>query len=155
MNGSDIFRCMRNDKYISKTFFGVYAADKILDCQKPGLYVMNTDNSGTPGTHWLLVYVTTECDGHVFDSLGFRGLYRRRIVDSVHGKVFNQSSVPLQSESTQTCGAYVLYFARELAMGRTPKEALSFFSGRNTLGNDCFVQSYMWTNFGIQLQIKV
>ena len=117
MNGHEIYLCMKNDRYISRTFYGVYAADRTLDCGKPGLYVLNTDNSGLPGTHWLLVYVTDVCDGHVFDSFGFRGLYKHRIADSVHRKVFNHIDVPLQSDGSQTCGGYALYFARELAMG--------------------------------------
>ena len=153
MNGREIYLCMKNDHYISRTFYGVYAADRMLDCGKPGLYVLNTDNSGSPGTHWLLVYVTADCDGHVFDSFGFRGLYKSRNADSVHGKVFNQIDVPLQSESNQTCGGYALYFARELAMGHTTKEMLSIFAMRNTMSNDCFVQSYLWTNFGKHLRM--
>ena len=141
MNGREIYLCMKNDHYISRTFYGVYAADRMLDCGKPGLYVLNTDNSGSPGTHWLLVYVTADCDGQVFDSFGFRAAYKRRITESVRGKVFNQIDVPLQSESSQTCGGYALYFARELAMGYSPKEVISFFSKRSKLGNDCFALS--------------
>ena len=153
MNGNDIFRCMENDRYISKTHFGVCAADEELDCRLPGLYVVNTDNSGSPGTHWLLVYVTAECNGHVFDSLGFIGMYRHRIIDSIHGQVFNTIEVPLQSAYSQLCGGYALYFARELAMGCHPKETVAIFSVRNVTRNDCFIQNYLWTNFGVHLSI--
>ena len=153
MNSREIFACMFNDTYISKHFFGVYAADDGLNCSRPGLYILNTDVSGNAGRHWLLVFVDEDCNGHIFDSLGFRGEYRSRIARSIHGAVFVATQLPLQAMNTQTCGAYALYFARELSKGRTRNDMVSVFSSINLHANDCFVQNYLWSHFSRFLKI--
>ena len=152
MNNNEIIRCMANDPYISSTFYGVYPADVHLDCSKPGLYVLNTDNSGLPGTHWLLLLITNDCDGYIFDSLGFRGAYVDRIIDSIHGLAHTVIKTPLQSENTQLCGGYSLYFARKLAENCSIRSMLHPFN-LNRLTNDCFVQNYLWSVFGVFLSL--
>ena len=152
MNNEDILRCMASDPYISKTFFGVYPADTHLDCSRPGLYVLNTDIRGLPGVHWLLLLITESCDGYIFDSLGFKGEYAERIVGSVHGNAYTVIDTALQSENTQMCGGYTLYFARKLAKNCNIRTMLYPFN-KDRLLNDCFIQNYLWSVFGVFLDL--
>ena len=39
-------------------------------CSLPALIVCNTDTSGKPGEHWILLYVDENDRGEYFDSMG-------------------------------------------------------------------------------------
>ena len=144
---------MSEDSYISKIFFGVYPADAEVDCRRPGLYILNTDISSNPGTHWVLILVVDNCDGYIFDSLGFTGEYTERIVRAVHGRAFVVTKMALQADNTQMCGGYTLYFARKLAEGCNVDSALLPFT-QNHVANDCFIQNYLWRVFGVFLSLS-
>ena len=69
MNGAQIERALRQDKFASQSFVGVFAADRLPVKEFPGSYVVNTDETGQPGQHWVAFYTvddTIEC----FDSFG-------------------------------------------------------------------------------------
>ena len=116
---------------------------------------MNTDTSAQDGSHWLVIYVDDRCNGYIYDSLGFDGMYRGRILKMIHGNAVCVTKNRLQSMGSQTCGAYALYVARKIAKDGIDASSswLSSCSKADLLPNDVFVQSYLWKVFGTFLEI--
>ena len=68
MNGAQIERALRQDRFVSQSFLGV-AVDRLPVKEFPGSYVVNTDETDQPGQHWVAFHTvddTIEC----FDSFG-------------------------------------------------------------------------------------
>lgn len=72
----------------------------------PALFVMNQDNSFSPGSHWTVLYFPhTDSIIEYFDSLG----YRPR--EEIHrNRDFIYNPIPLQSPLSSICGHYCLLF---------------------------------------------
>ena len=69
MNGAQIETALRQDKFASQSFVGVFDAQRPPVKEFPGSYVVNTDGTGQSGQHWVAFYTvddTMEC----FDSFG-------------------------------------------------------------------------------------
>ena len=73
----DTFQLLKvgtRDRHISKTFLGVYAGDRVPKRQQmPCCYIINTDNSGEPGKHWIAIFeksITDLGQNIFFDSYG-------------------------------------------------------------------------------------
>ena len=67
-----MFTALTEDSIIRQYLGGVMPAD-IFSKQcisKPGLYIVNSDESNSLGTHWLLFYFSNEKMAYFFDSLG-------------------------------------------------------------------------------------
>ena len=90
MNGAQIERALRQDKFASQSFVGVFAADRLPAKELTGSYVVNTDETGQPGQYWVAFYTvddTIEC----LDSFGKnRGVYN--IILRIGWKIHIRSS---------------------------------------------------------------
>ena len=72
MNSQQLDTILRYNQYSKKYFKGVYAANQlpfILDSY-PAAFVVNTDPSDLPGTHWVAFYFDMNGKGEFFDSYG-------------------------------------------------------------------------------------
>lgn len=141
MNTLELLTRMKNDYWISKTMFGVFARDEIPDCGHPGLYIINTDSSAKKGSHWVLIYVDELCNGYTFESLGPNQWYTPIIENAVHGQCHHMVAEKLQCDLSDVCGEYAFYFARELARGCNIDSVLGPFT-RSCLLNDEFIRDY-------------
>ena len=150
MNSTELMRCMNNDFWISKNKFGVYPRNHFPGCETAGLYILNTDDSGSPGTHWLLVYVSEDCKKYIFDSLALRGAYRKNLLRALGGRYTLITNWRLQPDNSRMCGGYALYFARRVARAG-PVEwnegFLSPFSRTRLRANDEIIVDFLWKNF--------
>ena len=68
-NTHEIRSALLDDERTASLFAGVLARDEFARSTKPGLYVVNTDDSDQPGKHWLVVYISDDAYGF-FDSYG-------------------------------------------------------------------------------------
>ena len=143
-----LYRCMRDDPFISTVSFGVYPRNHLPDCSRPGLYIVNVDPCYDPGSHWVLIYVDSKCDGFLFDSLGPNQPYTTTLESIVKGKAHQMVLTRVQTHVSAVCGGYALLFAREICIGKTPKDIPLRFSHSGRLSNDLFVQNYVKKHFG-------
>jgi hypothetical protein len=98
-------------------FVGVFPADKIPDIvHYPASFVVNTDKSGKPGTHWLGIYMPNEKTIEYFDTFGrepsgaikeFVGQYENKKINHVR----------LQASYEISCGPHVIYFLIQRSKG--------------------------------------
>ena len=150
MDTKQLYDCMVNDYWITKMDFGVYPRDHLPDCTHPGLYIVNVDASSQPGSHWLLIWVDSNCNGYVFDSLGSNQLYTPVIENIIHGNCFQMVNRQLQCDESNVCGGYALYFARELAKHGQLCNVLEPFI-LTCVTNDVFVRNYISLYFNVIL----
>ena len=147
MDTRQLLQCMQQDYWIAKTSFGVYPRDQLPDCGHPGLYIINVDSSQLPGSHWLLIHIDSWCNGRVYDSLGSQQPYVKKIEASIHGHCVWMVQERLQCLNSDVCGAYALYFARELS--KAPDNIMGPFNTSNCGYNDVYICNYASKHFAI------
>lgn len=137
---------MRNDYWISKTSFWVYARNGMPNCNRPGLHIISA--SDHPEEHWILIHVNNDCNAYVYDSLGTGQEYAMKIGSAFRGQPQNMFSKRIQGGDTTVCRGYALYFAREIAKGCSPTDPLlARFESRCAAFNDAYIRSYISKNF--------
>ena len=94
-------------------FKGVYPKDRLKECNaKGGSVVVNLDNSGGDGTHWVACF-----NEYYFDSYGVEPPTDvLRWMKKNHKEVL-YNSFQLQKLGTSSCGWFCIYVIKELNRG--------------------------------------
>lgn len=135
------------DPILRDGVLGVYPADRLPASVPSGLcgLIVNTDNSSQPGTHWLALFMhnkTAEC----FDSYGQRpGSYNPLLTQWIerHASSVRVNRQRLQSDFSDVCGLYCVYFLRQRLLGRTMDQIVNSFRGSDTEANDRYMMDIM------------
>jgi|SRR5210317_20488 len=86
-------------------YLGTFTADTIPDMPKDTLAIVNLDDSGGDGTHWVAVVRAKSGEHIVYDSFGRK---TKDILPSMYGKgrrVVATEDDPEQKEAESDCGA--------------------------------------------------
>ncbi len=72
MNSLQILNILKSDPFTKTVFTNVLPSDRLPHeiQKKPRGFVLNTDPSNRPGTHWVAMYLTAEGKGKFWDSYG-------------------------------------------------------------------------------------
>ena len=114
MNTHQITKVLASDNYTNPSFRGVFSRDHFISEQilYPGLYICNTDNSDSPGEHWVLIYFISPDYCEYFDSYGLPPWHKDLLQKlSMNAALTSYSNTPLQGLSTTVCGQYCLIYA--------------------------------------------
>ena len=148
MNTSQLQCIISCDPVLHKQTVGVFAADQ-LPCVLPNMacgFIANTDVSSRPGQHWLAFFIsdnTVECfdsygqDPGVYNSLF--SLWLRR-----HAKTVRVNRHRLQSENSNVCGLYCLYFLRQRFLGKCMETIVQPFTESAPVVNDQYMKDLFW-----------
>lgn len=135
------------DPVLRDSVLGVFAADQLpmrVPSSPCGL-VVNTDNYTQPGTHWLAFFVqnkTVEC----FDSYGQPpGSYNPLLSLWIqrHARSVRLSSTRLQSDFSNVCGLYCVYFLHQRLLGHSMDQIVGTFRESDTEANDRYMFDIM------------
>lgn len=108
----------------------------------PAAFVVNTDDSTLPGTHWVAIYVSKNGKTYqYFDSYGLPPLIENHF-DFLKDRNIKFNQKRLQSDTTKVCGQYCLAFLNARMNGVTMKSFLSSFS-KNTKKNDTKIKKHI------------
>ena len=120
MESKDIFACLKSHKSTQKSFFGIYAFDKLpkidklrkLNKDQKQIYlIINTHPFNKPGEHWFAVCIQNAKGKNIpneyFDSYGKKP--HPKIVSYLENFVLF-SKKQIQSEFTTTCGQWCMYY---------------------------------------------
>ena len=80
----------------------------------PQIYIINTDPIPRPGEHWICLLFLDKLSSEYFDSLGKPiNFYGESIQSFIveNSKTCNYISKQLQSNKSDICGQYVLFFS--------------------------------------------
>ena len=129
-------------QYLKIPIKGIFARDEI-HVKNHSPCIINMDDLGGPGTHWVCCWDGTE----YFDSFGLPPPAEWEIELILEGKqTFLRNDNQLQWESSVRCGYYCLLFLNERNKGRSFRDILSMFS-ENTRANEAVVKDY-FTQWG-------
>jgi hypothetical protein len=115
MDTSQLAAILQSDKYAKNNFTGVFAADRLqsLHVKKyPACFIVNSDPSWKPGTHWLAIYMDHNHNVEFFDSYGQSPSKYPMIFDFMRTYTghYKMNFVQLQSSLSSTCGQFCIYF---------------------------------------------
>lgn len=132
----------KQDRLTLNAFKGVFPCDKIIDPNTTSncFVVVNTSPSTGTGEHWLLFFKIDDC-AFCFDSLANKiETYNKctcrafeKFSQNCMSTFFN--SKRLQATTTDVCGIYCIYVARELCSGKSINSIERRFTA-NLLKND-------------------
>ena len=146
MNSDTIKDILAKDTISRAWFGGVHPADWIID-KKPSfdMFIINTEQVGLPGEHWVLFYVPPKGSAEFFDSAGnppkHYKLYFEEYLFSV-GRRYLYNPRALQGILSNTCGLYCILFIVLRSRGYTFDEIMGLFSN-NSYQNDEFVGQFV------------
>ena len=90
-------------------------------CNRPALFIVNSDPSNLPGSHWIVMYIDVK-NAYFFDPLGHHpNKYDRSFKEFLaHNSTspfsYNFNSNQLQHSESHSCGYYCTYFAMLLSI---------------------------------------
>ena len=126
--------------------FGQYKGTYPRDCLPEDIpkstgVIINTDASTGPGKHWVAVY-NGPTHAVYFDSFGLPPLHKDIIqfLDRISPSMWGHNTITFQSESTNTCGLYCLYFLTNYFNGGDFINFRKIFNFKQTK-NDLFIKS--------------
>ena len=128
MNSSEIDRILSNLFLNSKThYLGVFPSDKtpspaFISAHCPACYVANTDQLGSPGTHWVAFYHKNDNTLEFFDSFGHTPSTLGFLLPITTRISHNPRQI--QSGTSKVCGCYSIYFLYYRSKG-TSMECIS------------------------------
>ena len=130
---------------ISGHTIGVYASDLVPKVwQKPVAFIVNTDDSKRPGSHWLAIYVNKKGEGFCFDSLAFKPNIAN-IADVLRRNCktvkFNDRQV--QSDFSNVCSQMSLMFLYYMTHEIGAESFFELFSKKNLLANDKIAREFV------------
>jgi len=116
-------------------------------------YVINTDDSHLPGTHWVAVYFPHGGSVEYFDSYGLPPMekdileFMRRNAASTR---FN--NVRLQGSKSMVCGQYCVHFLHQRSLGYSLERLVNFFD-MEYARNDDKVSRWFCEHYGYLLSL--
>ena len=116
---------VQSDPVVRTSTLGVYAADQIPRQIQYGGFITNTDASSKPGKHWCAFFFDGAGQSEFFDSYGQPPEYYHNTFASClrnNSRVQLHNSIKLQSDYSNVCGQYCLYFLINRARGRKLKD---------------------------------
>ncbi len=123
-------------------FFGVFPRDKAPACAEvasyPACLIVNADNSNEAGSHWLALLYVTAMHAEFFDSYGLKPEFYslEHLLPSATNAITDLSVVQLQSDDSDVCGHYCIYFLFERAKCIPFHRIFNQFSLTNFIWND-------------------
>lgn len=134
MNTREIFRLISSDLFVKRyPLVRVLARNQLpryIDRTKPAVFVVNTDPSWRPGSHWVGLHYDGMGQFEYFDSFGLPPtVYRNihRFITRNSDRPVGYNSRILQDVLSDYCGLYVIHFVLMKARGANMKDLLRIF----------------------------
>ena len=121
-------------------FIGVFSRNSLPKTNaKDGGYVVNLDERGSTGTHWVAMYIKGN-KATYFDSFGIEHL-PDELVRFLRGKDLDVNIFRVQSKQLVLCGYFCIKFLEHMFDGKTLIEYTRLFSPNDFEANDRVVLS--------------
>lgn len=107
----------------------------------PACCIVNTDKATQPGKHWVAFYLRTPNEFEFFDSYGLHpSLYQ---FDELWSNPIEHNPVSLQSDFSNTCAHFCLYFLHAKTLSFPMSTIVRSFSPVNLIWNDKLVRKFV------------
>ena len=115
-------------------FNGVFSRNNLPRTTRDGGYVVNLDDMGKSGTHWIAIFVD---NGRAiyFDSFGVEHM-PKEIKKFLRNKDIHANIFRVQPADSVLCGYYCIKFLDFMFAGKTLMDFTSLFSPTDFIAND-------------------
>lgn len=142
MNTAEIIKLLSNNNTTKNCFRGVYPIDTLPNrvYKKPASFVVNTDPSYLPGTHWVAVFFPVRGHAEFFDSFGrppFDKRFKKFLSNNSTKYIYNR--VKLQDNYSLMCGKYCCVYLSDRCSGNSMKSFVNRFINNMPQLNDQLV----------------
>ncbi len=150
MNSLEISNLMKRNKHTKNKFKGVFASDNLpkQNIQKPACFIINTDPSSLPGTHWVAIYFPKIGKTYYFDSFGVRPSVKSIISfisrNSTH---YEYNKKQLQNVFSVVCGNYCCEYLFHRCQGKSNISFFKRYNSNSTVKNDDSTMKHFKTHF--------
>ena len=155
MNGSQLEKCLKSDRYTRPIFHGVFPSDvlqKVKIESFPCCLIANTDPSDKSGEHWVAFFIDINGHGEYFDSYGRRPKLKDfKNFLKFNSKDYRWNSTPLQGPFTTVCGQYCMFYLLHRSRNFTMEEICGFFNKDKAM-NDFLVNEFITEHFALDTQ---
>lgn len=125
---------------------GVFAADRIpTKYKRPAAFIINTDDYGQPGTHWIAIFIPKKASIEYFDSYGLSP-YIQSHRSFLKGKKWIHNDREMQSLTSTVCGHYCLLFLASRMNGFSLQQFKNSFTS-SVEKNDLLMLKYVTNMF--------
>lgn len=153
MDTVQITKVMSKTNKTKKKFRGVFACDKLpkskINKRIPACYIINTDPSSKPGTHWVAIYFPCNGLAEYFDSFGFEPTIGRILNfisrNSPKGYIYNKTQ--LQNVLSTICGNYCCEYLFHRCCGKQRNSFFKKYKTTKTTINDQITLKNFKTHF--------
>ena len=156
MDSAQLFNVLRGDDATRRHAIGVFPADRLPVVEKyPCAFIVNSDESDQPGTHWLAVYLTRDGGAEFVDSYGLSPeTYGERFYAFLrkHGSRLIHNEVRLQSFNTTVCGQHCLFYLLHCCRDISMRAITSTFTD-DYLVNDVLVQDFIEEKYDVDVPV--
>ena len=146
MNSNQLLHILQQDTFTKTVFTDVLPSDRLpAKIRKPKGFILNTDPSNKPGTHWIAMFLATDGKGEFWDSYGKApGFYSQAFTRFLeeHCKAYTWNKKVLQAYTSDVCGQYTLFFALHRCRGIPMSTIASMFTD-NKDWNDMLVRDFI------------
>jgi hypothetical protein len=154
MNTKEINCIINENMKLNNFILGVYSSNEIgfiSSIKKyPVCLIMNTDTTGLPGKHWLVIIVHSKVKFEIFDSFGHTldHYNLRHILPEKISIIYNK--IKVQDDNSQTCGFHCLTFTYLRCNGLSMKHIIdNFYSKYALIKNDIFCVNFVSSRFPV------
>lgn len=144
MNEKEIENILSSSPITKNCFHSVISYEELPqnkqspDCNQ--VYIVNTDEIGDPGIHWVAIFLSRNETTEFFDSLGHPPEYYSSYIQSFlinNGPEYIISSQRIQGRKP-VCGNYCILYCYFKCLGYSMSEYIDMFSQKNE-DNDLLV----------------
>ena len=129
-----------NEYYISEPRFnGVYSRNIFPKIIKKGAYVINLDEYGNIGTHWIALFVKPKYTVY-FDSFGVEHI-PKEIKKFIGNEDIKANIFRLKAYDSIMCGYFCIEFINYMFKGKALLEYTNLFSPNDFKKNDQIIKS--------------
>lgn len=148
MYASQLQRILTKDPVVRRQFGGVLAADQLPTRirNRPKVFIINTDKSTDPGSHWVAFYFPERGPVEFFDSCGrcpdhYQKSFKKVLLKN--GRYYKYNRVKIQDETSVTCGHFCLFYAYHRCYGWSWRWIINVFDKQRLDKNDQIATSFV------------
>lgn len=146
MNSLEISKILKHHHKSRTSYVGCFPSDMIPLIKKyPASIVLNTDDSSSPGTHWVAIYCPNSYTVEYFDSYSMKPNENIAQFLSKFQKVVT-SNKPLQDVFSDVCGHFCIYFIINRSLGQSFHQIIDKLSKIKL--NDEYVKHFVENLYG-------
>ena len=145
--GLDLQTILLSDPVTNGRIVGCFALNESWKRYKklPAIYIVNTGRLGSPGEHWLGIYIDIDRSCDYFCSYGTKPIASiyQKLINILNVKYVKFNTLSIQHPLSNTCGYFVYYFLYYRSRGLDYDSILNTFKNYDYFQNESLLRDFV------------